>query len=166
MNTKVIGGIVVYGIVLIGSAMYIQKEDDNALQQDQKNVQTYNEDNMMTSKDNTNVKNMEEMNIVVVQEGVGEQKSKAGDAVVVHYIGKLTDGTKFDSSVDRGVPFEFVIGKGMVIEGWEKGMLDMKIGEKRTLTIPSDMGYGARGAGDVIPPNATLVFDVELIAIK
>jgi len=106
------------------------------------------------------------LDIKVTKEGTGDRKTKAGDTISVHYTGKLTDGTKFDSSLDRGAPFEFTIGQGMVIQGWEKGLLDMRVGEKRTLTIPADMGYGSRGAGGVIPPNAALIFDVELMAIK
>jgi FKBP-type peptidyl-prolyl cis-trans isomerase len=119
--------------------------------------------NSETNKNNQ--KNMD-LKIETTQEGTGEVKTKSGDKISVHYTGKLENGTKFDSSVDRGEPFEFTIGQGQVIAGWEKGLLDMKVGEKRTLTIPSDMGYGAQGAGGVIPPNATLIFDVELMGIK
>lgn len=90
----------------------------------------------------------------------------SGKTVSVHYTGWLTDGKKFDSSVDRGTPFSFSLGKGQVIRGWDEGVKGMKVGEKRKLTIPSDMGYGARGAGNVIPPNATLVFEVELLDVK
>ncbi len=97
--------------------------------------------------------------------GTGAQPT-AGQTVVVHYTGTLTDGKKFDSSVDRGQPFKFVLGRGMVIKGWDEGLSTMKVGGKRKLTIPPDLGYGARGAGGVIPPNATLVFDVELIAVQ
>lgn len=101
----------------------------------------------------------------VLKKGTGAVAT-AGHTVSVHYTGWLTNGTKFDSSVDRGQPFQFSLGAGQVIKGWDEGVAGMKIGEKRKLTIPSDLGYGARGAGNVIPPNATLIFDVELLGIQ
>jgi FKBP-type peptidyl-prolyl cis-trans isomerase len=92
--------------------------------------------------------------------------AKAGDSVQVHYTGWLTEGKKFDSSVDRGSPFAFKLGAGMVIKGWDEGVAGMKVGGKRQLHIPAELGYGARGAGDAIPPNADLIFDVELLGVN
>ncbi|HBH79933.1 MAG TPA: peptidylprolyl isomerase [Nitrospira sp.] len=89
-----------------------------------------------------------------------------GKNVNVHYTGWLENGKKFDSSVDRGQPFSFPLGAGRVIKGWDEGVQGMKVGGKRKLTIPSDLGYGSRGAGGVIPPNATLIFDVELLGVR
>jgi peptidylprolyl isomerase len=100
-----------------------------------------------------------------VEHGSGDGP-KAGETVVVHYTGWLEDGTKFDSSVDRGRPFSFAIGTGQVIRGWDEGLATMQLCGKRRLIIPSDLGYGARGSGNVIPPNATLIFDVELLEIR
>ena len=101
----------------------------------------------------------------VSREGDGSTFPKQGDRLTMHYTGKLADGTKFDSSVDRGQPFSFTIGVGQVIKGWDEGVMQMSLGEAAVLKISSDYGYGAAGAGGVIPPNATLIFDVELLNI-
>jgi len=109
------------------------------------------------------------LEIIDTQEGTGPTP-RSGQTCVMHYTGWLyadgKKGQKFDSSVDRGDPFDFSIGQREVIGGWDEGVATMKVGGKRTLIIPPELGYGARGAGGVIPPNATLIFDVELLEIK
>lgn len=114
-------------------------------------------------------KNMDNENaqiqIEVIKEGSG-QIAQNGNMISVHYTGTLTDGKVFDSSIPRNEPFEFQLGAQMVIPGWEIGILGMKVGEKRKLTIPPQLAYGERGAGGVIPPNATLIFEVELLGVR
>lgn len=114
----------------------------------------------------TNEKKVMSLEIKTTKEGTGTQQVKMGDSVTVLYTGKLTDGTVFDSTDKHGgQPFTFTVGQG-VIEGWSQGLLGAKAGEKRTLTIPSDLGYGAQGYPGVIPPNATLIFDIEVVSIQ
>ena len=144
MNTKTI--IIILGaIVVVAVAIYATQNND--IKQPPQNM------------------NKQGVEIEILKEGTGTA-AKNGDAVSVHYVGTLENGVKFDSSIDRGVPFEFILGAGQVIPGWDIGVEGMKIGEKRKLVIPSSLAYGERGAGGVIPPNATLVFEVELLGIK
>jgi FKBP-type peptidyl-prolyl cis-trans isomerase len=123
-----------------------------------------------TAKDSMKTKTDSGLMMEVTKANAGGKKPVTGKKVTVHYTGWLADKDgnpdktqKFDSSVDRGTPFEFIVGVGQVIKGWDEGVGKMHVGEKATLTVPAELGYGARGAGGVIPPNATLVFDVEVL---
>jgi FKBP-type peptidyl-prolyl cis-trans isomerase len=116
-------------------------------------------------KDEKVIKTDSGLQYVELKEGDGE-KAKKGDTVEVHYTGWLKDGKKFDSSLDRKEPFSFKLGAGKVIKGWDEGVAGMKVGGKRKLIIPSELAYGKRGAGDAIPPDAELTFEVELLKIK
>ena len=106
-----------------------------------------------------------EVKIEILTEGVGEG-AKAGNKVTVDYTGTLTDGTKFDSSIDRGQPFTLTLGQNSVIQGWELGLVGMKVGEKRKLTIPPELGYGSQAVGTAIPANSTLIFEIDMISIN
>jgi len=140
--------IVVAGLVLWG-AMYFSNRADNIPVIQESGSQTQEINKLM----------QEDLTV-----GTGAE-AKSGDTVSVHYVGTLLDGTKFDSSRDRGEPFEFTLGAGQVIKGWDQGVAGMKVGGKRKLTIPPELGYGDRDLGK-IPPNSTLVFEVELLEIK
>jgi FKBP-type peptidyl-prolyl cis-trans isomerase FkpA len=147
MNKKIT--LLIIGLILIGGFYVFSVNIDN---------------NFLKGDIAESIKNnMLEIETIVEGSGV---ESKVGDSLTVHYTGMLEDGTKFDSSVDRGTPFNFILGIGQVIEGWEKGMEGMKVGEKRKLTIPPEYAYGERGVPGVIPPNATLIFEVELLEIN
>lgn len=108
---------------------------------------------------------MTELTVEDIQVGSGAE-AVTGRTVEVHYTGRLVDGTKFDSSLDRGAPFAFPLGAGRVIQGWDRGVVGMRVGGRRKLTIPASLGYGARGFANLIPPNSTLVFDIELLAVR
>lgn len=107
-----------------------------------------------------------ELLMATTKEGAGEQTAQSGNVVEVHYIGALQDGTVFDSSRARGEPFQFTLGAGQVIQGWDVGVVGMRVGEVRRLVIPPELAYGSQGIGNVIPPNSTLIFEVEMLSIK
>jgi FKBP-type peptidyl-prolyl cis-trans isomerase len=169
VSISIIVGIIVVLIVLFGTRKGAQNNQQPEIVFPEVVVETpapeVKEGTVIPKKSALKTFNIQNMKIEVQKEGAGVAIEN-GKLAVVNYTGKLTDGTVFDSSIPRGQPFEFPLGAGMVIEGWDKGVLGMKVGEVRTLTIPPEMGYGARGAGASIPPNATLIFEVELLAIK
>lgn len=148
-NTYLI--ILISAIVIFGAYMVWQASENDETAEN-------NEEPIMEQK--------EELKIETLQEGTGTE-AQNGDELTVHYVGRLESGAKFDSSIDRGTPFIFNLGAGQVIKGWDLGTLGMKVGEKRKLTIPGELGYGAAGAASgLIPPNATLIFEIELLAIN
>lgn len=116
-------------------------------------------------KNNPTNYDIQGMKVEILKQGTGEG-AKAGDNIVVNYVGTLTNGTKFDSSIDRNQPFSYTLGQNRVIQGWELGLLGMKVGEKRRLTIPPELGYGSQGAGNAIPPNSTLIFEIDMLSIN
>jgi FKBP-type peptidyl-prolyl cis-trans isomerase len=127
---------------------------------------SYTTDNTMSVNTTKTSTNNDKLEITSLKQGTGSAVVKSGDTISVHYVGTLLNGTKFDSSRDRGEAFEFQIGQGMVIQGWEEGLIGMKVGELRKLVIPASMGYGDYSPSSLIPANSTLVFEVELISIN
>lgn len=139
--------VVIFGLLLTGLLTSQNGSSDDTIE--------ISENPMANSKD---------LVVETIEEGSGDQAVESGDDIVIHYRGTLEDGTVFDSSYDRGEPFQTQIGVGAVIQGWDEGVIGMKPGEKRKLIIPPDMAYGEQGVGS-IPPNSTLIFEVELVEI-
>jgi len=162
MNKKYLTIILAIGAFALGAIGYslIFKNKMPEEKNQNQSAQTNNQ-----SQQTSNSFDIQGMKVEVLQQGAGDS-AKTGDTVSVHYVGTLENGTKFDSSIDRGEPFSFTLGENRVIQGWELGVLGMKVGEKRRLTIPSNLAYGDRAVGNVIPANATLVFEVELLGIN
>jgi FKBP-type peptidyl-prolyl cis-trans isomerase len=147
--------ILVIAILAIGVYFFNQNTKNQETNMNQQNQEEQNNQTQTT----------EEMKIEIIKEGEGEEV-KSGDQITVNYVGMLEDGTIFDSSIERGQPFPFTIGIGGVIQGWEIGVIGMKVGETRKLTIPSQLAYGERGVSGVIPPNSTLIFEINLLKIN
>ena len=150
MNKKTI--IILIALIIIAACLYFLAAPGAGKNQNQ-------------SRQNQTSFDIQGMKVEILQQGTGDS-AKAGDKVTVNYVGTLEDGVEFDSSIDRGTPFEFTLGQNSVIQGWELGVLGMKVGEKRKLTIPPELAYGSAGAGGVIPPNATLIFEVDMLGIN
>jgi len=160
-DNKIVGVIIIVLVVVFGALVYgvyqDRSGDSGTLEfptDFTTTVETGNGDNM----------NNEELIIEDLKEGTGDE-AKTGSEVSVHYTGTLTDGTKFDSSLDRDQPFSFPLGEGRVIKGWDQGVVGMKVGGKRKLTIPSELAYGEKGSPPNIGPNETLIFEIELLDI-
>ncbi|MCK4891502.1 MAG: FKBP-type peptidyl-prolyl cis-trans isomerase [Candidatus Pacebacteria bacterium] len=165
-QTKIISlALILLGIsvVLIFTSLDNNKNEQEIIDQNDSEENIEDQLNQIINKPNN--KKME-LQIDILKEGSGEIETKEGDIIAVHYTGTLEDGAKFDSSLDRGETFSFTIGAGQVIKGWDEGTVGMKIGEKRKLTIPPELGYGDRGVGNIIQPNATLIFEIELVSIN
>ena len=162
MAWVILGGIVLYGCDSQGNLAETTKQ---AEQKPEMSAAGMADQKKAESKASNVVTTSSGLKYEILREGSGVGAS-SGQTVSVHYTGWLENGTKFDSSLDRGTTFQFALGAGQVIKGWDEGVLGMKAGEKRKLTIPANLGYGSRGAGGVIPPNATLIFDVEMVSFR
>jgi FKBP-type peptidyl-prolyl cis-trans isomerase len=157
--------ITLLGLVFVSSLFAIEGKKDVKKDVKKDAAKPKSDEAIIKSKWPKAIKTSSGLKYVVLKAGKGE-KPKAGNLVTAHYVGTLLNGQKFDSSVDRGTPLQFSVGVGQVIKGWDEALLDMKKGEKRTLIIPPNLGYGAAGAPPVIPANATLIFEVELLDFK
>ncbi len=156
---KIILTVIISIIFVFGFYFLLENQKENKTQES-------NQFQAMITEGNKNQNLSPDLKIEVVEQGEGEEV-KSGENIAVHYTGTLEDGTKFDSSLDRGKPFVFTLGIGQVIKGWDMGILGMKVGEKRKLVIPPELAYGRTGTpGGPIPPDATLIFEVELLSIN
>ena len=170
---NIILAIIILVVVVGGFYLLSKMANDDAVNGINLDGETAESDNSTDAQGESTANPEEQPNFVVgdklraeiMQEGTGEE-AKSGDKISVHYVGVLEDRTKFDSSLDRGEPFVFNLGAGQVIQGWDLGVVGMKVGEIRRLYIPSEFGYGEQGAGNLILPNSNLVFDVELLGIE
>jgi len=160
-KNKIIALAVMTVLVTVGFLLFYNKNEKPQTA----DIGAMKQDAAIDLKLNNQKMNKQGVQIEILKEGTGAI-AKKGDTVSVHYVGVLENGTKFDSSVDRGTPFEFSLGAGRVIPGWDIGVEGMKVGEVRKLTVPSELAYGSGGAGNAIPPNATLIFEVQLLGIK
>ena len=160
-KNKIIDLAVMTVLVTVGFLLFYNKNEKPQTA----DIGAMKQDAAIDLKLNNQKMNKQGVQIEILKEGTGAI-AKKGDTVSVHYVGVLENGTKFDSSVDRGTPFEFSLGAGRVIPGWDIGVEGMKVGEVRKLTVPSELAYGSGGAGNAIPPNATLIFEVQLLGIK
>jgi len=152
----------VFGVVLI---INITGKDEGVVSEDSRQTGDFSQGDVIDETGDMTVQEPEEILIEDLMIGEGAEATP-GASLTVNYLGTLTDGTKFDSSYDRDAPFTFILGQGMVIEGWDIGVQGMKVGGKRKLTIPPELAYGDRGAGDLIPPGSTLVFEIELLEVE
>jgi len=154
--------LVIILIVIIGGIYFLTRNNNNNSGAALSQSLSQNEQTGVPSGSSYEIQGMK---VEILKQGTGTA-AKSGGAVTVNYVGTLQDGTKFDSSIDRGQPLEFTLGQNSVIQGWELGVAGMKVGEKRKLTIPPELAYGSQGAGGVIPPNATLIFEIDMLGIK
>lgn len=170
MNKNIVITVIIIIVIVLVGGIYLMfnknqstgNNQNNSTQQETQNSMTNQEQN---SNNNPSSFDIQGMKVEVLQQGSGNG-AKSGDTVTVNYVGTLQNGTKFDSSIDRGTPFSFKLGENSVIQGWELGILGMKAGEKRKLTIPPQLGYGSQAVGNVIPANSTLIFEVTMIKIN
>ena len=163
MNKSLMISLIVLLIIILAVAIYFSLPKNNAPANNM--IQTSNQ-NQPAPQDNSTSFNIQGMKVEILKQGTGDG-TKVGDNIVVNYTGTLLDGTKFDSSLNPGrTPFPYTLGQNQVIQGWELGLLGMKVGEKRKLTIPPELAYGPSGRPPVIPPSATLIFEIDMLSIN